>query len=78
MGGLIKLKFCEVLRKSFLSLCRHQNKKALFPDPIFSEGFGKMHPIDEKHLSQRVHKSLQKKCTKLEMCIVRLLALEYI
>ena len=28
------------LKKYFLSRCQYQNKKALFTDPIFSEGFG--------------------------------------
>jgi hypothetical protein len=27
-------------KKYFLSRCQYQNKKALFTDPIFSEGFG--------------------------------------
>ena len=27
-------------KKYFLSPCQYQNKKALFTDPIFSEGFG--------------------------------------
>ena len=27
-------------KKIFLSRCQYQNKKALFTDPIFSEGFG--------------------------------------
>ena len=27
-------------KKYFLSHCQYQNKKALFTDPIFSEGFG--------------------------------------
>ena len=55
MGCLIELKFCEILKvsafylekqkcfipkKIFLSNCQYQNKKALFTDPIFSEGFG--------------------------------------
>ena len=26
-------------KKDFLSHCQYQNKKALFTDPIFSEGF---------------------------------------
>ena len=28
-------------KKIFLGRCQYQNKKALFTDPIFSEGFGK-------------------------------------
>ena len=27
-------------KRMFLSRCQYQNKKALFTDPIFSEGFG--------------------------------------
>jgi hypothetical protein len=27
-------------KKKILSRCQYQNKKALFTDPIFSEGFG--------------------------------------
>ena len=27
------------LKKYFLGCCQYQNKKALFADPIFSEGF---------------------------------------
>ena len=27
-------------KKNFLGRCQYQNKKALFTDPIFSEGFG--------------------------------------
>ena len=27
-------------KKKFLGHCQYQNKKALFTDPIFSEGFG--------------------------------------
>ena len=33
---------------SFLSHCQYQNKKALFTDPIFSEGFG-YHMLDNMH-----------------------------
>ena len=29
------------LKKYFLSRCQYQNKKDLFTDPIFSEGFGR-------------------------------------
>jgi hypothetical protein len=28
-------------KEYFLGHCQYQNKKALFTDPIFSEGFGK-------------------------------------
>ena len=28
------------LKKKILGRCRYQNKKPLFTDPIFSEGFG--------------------------------------
>ena len=28
-------------KKYFLGRCQYQNKKALFIDPIFSEGFGR-------------------------------------
>ena len=36
------MRFHEILiskKKFFLSRCQYQNKKALFTDPIFSEGF---------------------------------------
>jgi hypothetical protein len=29
------------IKKYFLSNCQYQNEKALFTDPIFSEGFGR-------------------------------------
>ena len=53
IGFLIELKFCKVYeilfqtnaesfiaKKYFLGRCQYQNKKALFTDSIFSEGFG--------------------------------------
>ena len=36
---LEKQKKVLFLKKDFLSNCQYQNKKALFTDPIFSEGF---------------------------------------
>jgi len=30
-----------ISKKIFLGCCQYQNKKALFTDPIFSEGFDK-------------------------------------
>ena len=30
-------------KKNFLSRCQYQNKKSLFTDPIFSEGFAPMY-----------------------------------
>ena len=33
-----------VLKKYDLGRCQYQNKKALFTDTIFSEGFGQNHP----------------------------------
>ena len=32
---------CFIPKKYFLGHCQYQNKKALFTDPIFSEGFDK-------------------------------------
>ena len=47
---LFEIEFCETsqnfnwfssfLKKIFFKHCQYQNKKALFTDPIFSEGFG--------------------------------------
>ena len=43
---MLKVAFCLEKQKSFipkkifLGYCQYQNKKALFTDPIFSEGFG--------------------------------------
>ena len=34
-------KFYSKKKKYFLSRCQNQNKKALFTDPNFSEGFAK-------------------------------------
>ena len=40
-------------KKKFLSCCQFQNKKALFTDPICSEGFGyKSHSPVEPAVSQ--------------------------
>ena len=36
----LKNKNVLFLKKYFLGRCQYQNKKALFTDPIFSEGFG--------------------------------------
>jgi len=33
-------KYHLFLKKYFLGRCQYQNKKALFTNPIFSEGFG--------------------------------------
>ena len=38
--SILKNKKVLFLKKYFLSRCQYQNKKALFTDPIFSEGFG--------------------------------------
>jgi hypothetical protein len=32
-------------KKKFLSRCQYQNKKSLFTDPIFREGFGFDHEL---------------------------------
>ena len=37
-------KFCPY-KKILLGCCQYQNKKALFTDPILSEGFGQSHHI---------------------------------
>ena len=37
--SILKNKKVLFLKKYFLSHCQYQNKKALFADPIFSEGF---------------------------------------
>ena len=38
-------------KKVFLSHCQYQNKKALYTDPIFSEGFGSVFvEIDRRNL----------------------------
>ena len=38
---MLKNKKVIVLKEYFLGRCQYQNKKALFTDPIFSEGFVK-------------------------------------
>ena len=38
--SILKNKKVLFLKKKILGRCQYQNKKALFTDPIFSEGFG--------------------------------------
>ena len=37
--SILKNKKVLILKNFFLDHCQYQNKKALFTDPIFSEGF---------------------------------------
>ena len=41
--SILKNKKVLSLKKYFLSRCQYQNKKALFTDSIFREGFGNFH-----------------------------------
>jgi hypothetical protein len=47
------LKKKKIFLKKDLSRCQYQNKKALFTDPIFSEGFG-----FDGHLFSNVYRTL--------------------
>ena len=38
-SSILKNKKSFIPKKTFSGRCQHQNKKALFTDPIFSEGF---------------------------------------
>ena len=40
VSAILKNKKVLFQKKKFLSRCHYQNKKVLFTDPIFSEGFG--------------------------------------
>ena len=40
--SILKNKKVLFLKKNFLGRCQYLNKKALFIDPIFSEGFDKI------------------------------------
>ena len=43
INSILKKKKVLYLKKIFLGCCQYQNKKALFTDPIFSEGFAVSH-----------------------------------
>ena len=52
----------------FLSRCQYQNKKALFTDPIFSEGFGRGHWRDT--LENSISKNITSGCPYIDMSYI--------
>ena len=52
--SILKNKKVLFLQKYFLSRSQHQNKKALFTDPIFSDDFGYHHYRSELHISLKI------------------------